>query len=455
MSGVIIVGGGISGLATAWHLSKHDIPCTVLEAGERCGGRIVTERVDDFLIEGGADSVLTQKPWAIDLCRELGLEDQLQPTRSERPRFFILHNSELMPMPDGMVLMIPTDAAAFRRSPLISDAGKERMLQERDIPCGPEQKDESLDAFITRRFGRECLETIAGPLLGAIYMTPPEKLSMRCAFPRFLDAEQKHGSLIRAMENRPSGDKPSSMFTTLAGGMGTMIDALVEQLGNRIKTGVTVSCLEAKDNGFTVHTNHGTETARAIVMACPAASAASICRSQLPTLAAELETINHVSTATVSLGFAPDQLRNSQIPDGTGFVVPAGEQRKIQACTWVSNKFAGRAAGDTVLLRAFMGGPDNGEWVMQTADEALIEIALDELRDIMGFSAASSITRVYRWPDAHPQYEVGHLERVERMEAAVRDAGDLYLCGWPYRGNGIPDCVRCAQETADRIKENL
>ncbi|MDP7396075.1 MAG: protoporphyrinogen oxidase [Lentisphaeria bacterium] len=452
--GVAIIGGGISGLAAAWYLKQRGISCVVLEAANRCGGKIVSERRDGFLIEGGPDSVLTEKPWAIDLCRELGLADQLLPMRHERAGFFILRDGQLASMPEGMLLMIPSQLPAFLRNRLISPAGKIRMLAERFVRPRPNDTDESVASFVTRRFGRECLDSLAGPLLGGIYMARPENLSMRCAFPRFLDAERKHGSLIKAVQKR-AGAARGSMFTTLKDGMGCLVEALAARLDEMIHVDTDVTEIGRHDASWIVRAGEREWHAKAVVLACPVQSAAALCADLAPAFFSELQTIRHVSTATVSLAYSNGTIHPSQIPDGTGFIVPEQEGRRILACTWVSNKFAGRAPEHGVLIRVFIGGDAHGDLVTSCTDEALVQIARDELRDIMKLDTAPSFASVYRWKAAHPQYEVGHLDRVERIEAAAQQLGRLYVTGWPYRGNGISDCVRCAHETADRIADEL
>ena len=454
MPNTIIIGGGISGLATAHYLQKAGIDCTVLEAATRCGGKIVSERSGEFLVEGGPDSVLTQKPWANDLCREIGLEDQLQPTRPEFARILFLHKGELVPLPEGMMLMIPTDKAKFLLTRLISPQGKLRMLQEAFIRRRKSTEDESLASFIKRRFGQECLDTIAGPLLGSIYMTPPERLSMRCAFPRFIAAEQKHGSLIKSMLSAPKPKGKTSMFTTLRDGMQVLTDTLAERLANCIETGVTVTGLERTASGYIVRAGDRQWAADRVVVTCPALPAADLSATIAPDIAAELRSVSHVSTATVSLGYGSGVLDASQIPNGTGFIVPDAEQRQIMACTWASNKFEHRAPEGGAVVRAFMGGPSNSELVTSSSDDELVAIVRGELKSIIGIDAVPALIRVSRWEAAHPQYELGHLERIERIEAAAANLGSLHFCGWPYRGNGIPDCVRCAKELAKEIQSS-
>jgi oxygen-dependent protoporphyrinogen oxidase len=451
---VAIIGGGISGLAAAWYLKQHGMSCVVLESASRCGGKIITERRDGFVMEGGPDSVLTRKPWAIDLCRELGLEKQLRPMRNERSGFCVLHDGQLVPLPDGMMLMVPVRLRSFLRSNLISPAGKMRMLAERFVRRRSSDGDESVASFVTRRFGRECLESLAGPLLGGIYVARPENLSMRCAFPRFLDAERKHGSLIKAVQKR-TGTPNGSMFTTLKDGMGSLIDGLTVKLDDMIHVNTLVTEIRPRETSWIVRSDRQEWRPRAVVLACPAPSAAALCTDIAPDLCSELRAIRHVSTATISLAYSNSVVPQSQIPNGTGLIIPEREGRRIMACTWASNKFADRAPASGVLIRAFIGGYGQGKLVTSCSDATLVQIVTDELRDIMGLDAAPAFTSVFRWQAAHPQYEVGHLDRVERIEAAAQKLDCLYVTGWPYRGNGIPDCVRCARETADRITHEL
>jgi len=474
---VAVVGGGIAGLAAAWQLrraaagaggAQTTAPPRVLvfEAAPRFGGRIRSERRDGFLLEGGPDSFVTRKPQAVELARELGLGDRLLDTREENHRVRIVHRGRLVDLPSDMGTALPCRLAPIWGSELLSWRGKLRLSLERVIPRRRATGDESLAAFLRRRFGREVLDRLAGPVLAGIYLADPETLSLSATFPQFAEIERRHGSVMRAMAGGGGGGvpAPAARRVTLAGGVGELADALLAALeadaGVELHAAAPVRRLvrdalvrdgggwrlELADGGTSDAALH----ADAAVLALPAWAAAGLVADWAPRLAGGLAAVPYVSTATVSLGY-----RQSDLPrplDGFGFVVPAAEGRRITACTWSSAKFDGRAAAGCALLRAFLGGP-RGEHHLAADDDTLVAIAREELADLMGLDTTLAceplLTAVHRHPRATPQYLVGHRERVAEMTAQLPPG--LALAGAAYHGIGIPDCIASGRRAADAV----
>ncbi|MFQ6059182.1 MAG: protoporphyrinogen oxidase [Anaerolineae bacterium] len=468
MTRVIIVGGGIAGLATAYYLQEGAraagirLEYILIESRPRFGGTIVTDRLDGFVIEGGPDCFLSQKPWALELCQQLGLADRLIGTNDERRKVYVLWQGRLHELPEGVMLIVPTRFAPFLRSSLLSLSGKLRMGLDLVIPPKRDDDDESLADFVRRRLGSEALEKIAEPLMAGIHVADPERLSLKATFPRFIELEKKHGSLIRGMlaqRRRAAARGPDgarrrwSMFVSLRGGLTELVEALVGRLSaGSLMAGRRVVGLSRPLGGaapYTVHLDDGTSLrADAVVLATPAYITAHLLEGLNPSLAGALRAIPYVSTATVSLGYKRADLIHPL--DGFGFVVPKRENRKIMACTWTSAKFDGRAPHDHVLLRGFIGGT-RAEHLVELDDEAMVRMVQEELRAIMGVTAEPVLARVYRWEKASPQYEVGHLERVAALEAMCAPHPGLFLTGSAYRGVGIPDCIHDGALTAERV----
>lgn len=467
---VVIIGGGITGLATAYYLQKHhktsDIPfeITLIDASQELGGKIKTEKVDGFTIEGGPDSFLGQKPWATELATELGIRDQLIGTNDEKRKTFVLVKGKLTPLPDGVMLIIPTKIMPFALSPLISWPGKIRMGMDLFIPPFKGKDDESVADFIRRRLGTEALYKIAEPLMSGIHVSDPEKQSVLATFPRFRNIEQKHGSLIRGMLAQKRAPHPpsnnnsnkNSLFISLKNGVSQLINTLETSLKDcQILKNITVTALFPAANGrYSLELSNGDELcADAVVLAIPSFNAGSLIQGINPQLADQLATIPYVSTATISMAFKKSEITKPF--SGFGFVVPSTEKRKISACTWSSIKFDDRAPEDHLLLRCFVGGPGKEEMV-DLEDQELVQIARNELKDILGLAAEPVISRIYRWKKANPQYEVGHLDLVEDLFNYCRkETPGIYLTGSAYEGVGIPDCVNQGKKTAEQLVQYL
>jgi oxygen-dependent protoporphyrinogen oxidase len=472
---IAIVGGGIAGLATAYYLQQRgrqaglSLTYTLIESASAFGGTIITEVSEGFVIEGGPDCFITQKPAALHLCRELGLEGRLIGTNDALRKVYVLDGGRLRPLPDGVMLVIPTKFAPFVLSPLISLPGKARMGLDFFIPPRREGGDESLADFIRRRLGQEALDKIAEPLMAGIHVADPERLSLHSTFPRFVELEQKYGSLIKGMlaqkarlaaRKSQGAERELSIFMTLRGGLGELVETLAARLEGQTLRGTHVVGLERApdslrrgDERYCLRLEDGqTLLADAVVLATPAYVAAELIEPMNPALATKLRAIRYVSTATVSLGFRRSEFEHPL--DGFGFVVSARDRSRLMACTWTSTKFSGRAPDGHVSVRGFVGGPRN-EGLVNLPDEALIRLVREELRSVMGVGARPVMARVYRWPQANPQYDVGHLEQVDDIEAMAATLPGLYLTGSAYRGVGIPDCIEQARKTAEAVVAQL
>jgi oxygen-dependent protoporphyrinogen oxidase len=463
---IAVIGGGISGLAAAYTLQETSrekgLNATVflVEAENRLGGKIITEQVDGFTIDGGPDCFIRQKPWAAQLAGKIGLHDELIGTNDERRKTYVVEKGKLVPLPDGVMLIIPTRIMPFALSPLISPLGKLRMGLDLLIPPFKGEGDESIGDFVRRRLGTEALEKIAEPLLSGIHVSDPEKQSLLATFPRFRALEQNHGSLIQGMlkerkrtgQQKPvSADGPTSIFLSLRGGMGQLVSRLETSLQDvQLLCGQSVTALERQSGGgFHINlSGHAPLDVDAVILAIPAHAASRLVEGFAPKIARDLQKIRYVSTATISLAYRKSDIRRPF--SGFGFVIPRKEKRDISACTWTSIKFDHRAPEGMVLLRCFVGGPGKEEMVSRS-DEEMIAIARRELNSLMGLDASPIFSRIFRWEKANPQYDVDHLPLVRHIFDQCEEIPGLYLAGSAYEGVGIPDCIRQGQHAAENV----
>jgi oxygen-dependent protoporphyrinogen oxidase len=468
---VLVVGGGVSGLAAACRLVEQrdtlqlDLNVKLIEAADRLGGSIETTSRDGFLLEGGPDSFITQKPWALALVKRLGIEDRLIRTDPDLRRTFVVRKGRLLPVPEGFMMLAPTRWWPMITSPLFSLRGKLRMGLDLFIPRGPEQADESLASFVTRRLGREALDRMAQPMIGGIYTADPKNLSLRATMPRFLDLEKQYGSIIKGMR---AGQKQTqkhaprdagarySLFVSFDAGMEVLVDAIAERLGaSVVTTGRAARRLSRNrdDKTWTITTTDGESiTADAVVLTTPAGASSRILADLDADLAASLAAIKYASSATLSLAYRRDAVAHPL--DGFGFVVPAVEKRPLIAGSFSSVKFAGRAPDGHVLIRAFIGGAMFPEQ-MALDDAEITEAVQRELAALLGITGEPLFTALRRYPDSMPQYPVGHLERVERMFVQIERLGAIRLAGNAYGGVGIPDCVHAGEQAADAVLDQL
>ncbi|MFG0333851.1 MAG: protoporphyrinogen oxidase [Maioricimonas sp. JB049] len=470
---VAVVGGGISGLAAAHRLLEQNpaVAVTVYEASPRVGGVFGTEQVGDYRIETGADSFITNKPHALDLCRRLGLEDRLISTDSTYRRSLILHNGLPVPTPDGFNLMVPARIGPILRTPLLSPLGKLRLGLEYFVPRRRDDKDESLASFVRRRLGQQVFERIVQPMVGGIYTSDPEKLSLSATLPRFVDMERDHGSLIRAAlrqrrDNREVSGEASAasgarygLFASLKGGMSELLEALSRRLNanDALRLDCPVVAIQpahqADWSGYAIGRADGTtEHVDAVILAVPAYRAADLLDDWNRELAEALRGIEYASSGIVISGHRLENVRHPL--DAFGLVIPHIEQRQILAVSFLSRKFHGRAPEGRVVLRTFVGGALQPE-LLEQSDDDLISMVHGELRDILGVEGEPDFVRVARWHRKMPQYHIGHLERVQQIESLTRRSPGLFIAGNAYHGVGIPDCIRSGEQAAQRALETL
>jgi len=451
-SHVVIIGGGISGLAAAHRLSEQQVQVTLLEASHRLGGTIQTEQRDGFLLERGPDSFISEKPQAVELAKRLGLESRLVQTNEQFRRSFIVRDGRLRPVPEGFQLLAPSRLWPFITSDIFSLAGKARMAADLLLPRKSTNgtNDESLASFVRRRLGVEALDRMAQPMVGGIYTADPETLSLRATLPRFLEMEREHRSLILAMLRQGRAQKVGtsgarySLFLSFDQGMQVLVDVLARQIKADIRLNTRAVGLKREGSAWVITTSDGEElSADKICIALPAYLAATLLHGRL---AEKLRQIKYASTATINFAYRRSAIAHPL--NGFGFVVPFIEKRSLIACTFSSVKFSGRAPEGHVLLRAFAGGalqPD-----IFALDEAEMTARVEtDLRELLGINEAPLFVECAKWERSMPQYEVGHLERVNEIEKLISEIPGLTLAGNAYRGAGIPDCIRSGQTAAE------
>jgi len=459
MKRIAIIGGGISGLAAAFALEKHrlagaSLEYVLFESSPRLGGVVVTERVDGCLVEAGPDSFLTEKPWASDLCREVGLGDQLIGSNDADRKTYILVKGRLALIPDGLMFMVPTRIMPTVLSPLFSIRTKLRMAREWFHPPRKTDTDETVAEFVERHYGSEMVDRLADPLLSGVYGGEAAQLSVRAVLPRFAEMEATHGSLGRAILAarkklaHVSKAPPRPLFTSLKDGMQQLVNAVVSRLpASAFFASRPVQRIQRLENGWVISAGHASDHFDAAIVATPALVAAELLRTVSENLASELAGIQYTSSVTVNLGY--DASVRAALPPGFGFLIPRSEGKRMLAATFVHHKFPHRAPDDRALLRCFIGGARN-EQVLQAPDEEVLRIVREELRQIIGPTANPLFTRVYRWKGAMAQYGVGHLDRLQRIESLLRQLPGLTLAGNGYRGIGVPDCVRSGTDSANQ-----
>lgn len=470
---VVIVGGGISGLATAFSLQEKaaqaglPIRCTILESDASWGGKIITHRIGDIVTEAGPDSFLSQKQAGLDLCMKLGLADQLINTNETAKRASVLYRGRLHDLPEGLLSFVPRQLGPFLHSGLLGWSGLARMGLEFAVPPGSPREDESLAGFLRRRFGAQAYERVLEPLMAGIYAGDAEQMSLRATFPRFFELEQQHGSIIRGMMaakksalSAASLQPRRTMFVSLKNGLSELVTALthcVTRQGGDLRVGARVDALRVRSHDpgrwmYDLILHDGSAlSAESVVLATPAYVSAELLRPLTPIAGGLLDLIPYASTATIAMAF-PRALTSAI--EGFGLIVPRREQRRLIAATWTSLKWPHRAPADQLLVRCYVGGVGR-EDVLQLGDDALTATVREELAALCGISAAPTYTEVNRWWKAMPQYTIGHLSRLEQLDAAVSRYPGLILTGAAYRGVGIPDCIRDGALAAEHVIQSL
>jgi protoporphyrinogen/coproporphyrinogen III oxidase len=474
MKRIAIIGGGVAGLSAAYALEKQkkkgaELNYILFEAGSRLGGVIATERVDDFVIEAGPDSFLTEKPWAADLCRELGLGDELIASNDAERRTYILLNGRLVPLPDGLMFMVPTNFRAAFFSSLFSWPTKLRFLREWFYRPTPDIPESTAAEFVERHYGREMVERVADPLLSGVYGGSADELSATSVLARFAEIEAKQGSLGRAilaarkLQSLPAGPSSAgqpkvavprrSLFTSVKNGMQAIIDALATQIPeSQQRLNTQVEAVNPEFGKWLVASSGRTEEFDGVIIAVPAHGAGELLRSQIPQISLELEQIRYSSSLTVALAY--DDKTRMSLPPGFGFLVPRTEGKRILACTFVHNKFPNRAPDDRALIRCFLGGSRDEE-ILQLSDVEITSIVRSELQEIPGITVQPDFVKIFRWPHAMAQYTVGHKTPVERIRKIISSASGLAMAGNAYDGIGVPDCIRSGSGAAAKVLADL
>jgi protoporphyrinogen/coproporphyrinogen III oxidase len=447
---IAIVGGGISGLAAAHYLARHrpDLHVVVIERDHRLGGKIVTEQFKGFVVEGGPDSFLSSKPRGLGLARELGLEGRLQGTNDSKRRTWVMSQGRLHRLPEGLSGLVPSRLEPLLESDLFSPAGKERLLREPEIPARDGNDDESIAAFISRRFGSEVYERMVEPLMAGIYAGNGEHLSLAATFPQLRQLEQQYGSLLAGIQatTASSGTQPSrSAFLTPCGGTGELVVALSRSMPEvEVVTNMGVRIVEEVGGGFVLRLeDDSTLRTDVVILATPAHETSTLVAHLDGTLSETLGSIPHVSSATVSLAYPAGKV--SRALEGYGYVVPRREGRPVLASTWTSTKFAHRAPEGWVLLRVFIGRSGVDE-VLKGSDASLAALARAEVADVLECRDEPGLQRVFRWVDGMPQYTMGHLDRVVRVRVRSAHHPGLFLAGNYLQGVGLPDCIASGEQ---------
>ena len=467
---VIVIGGGITGLAAGYRLMREAenrnilLEVALLEASDRVGGVIQTTHKDEFLIEHGPDAFISTKPWAKNLCEELGIEDKLIGTNPKVRRSFVTRNGILHPVPEGFYMMAPGALLPFLKSPIFSWWGKLRMGLDLLISRRGNDTDESVADFVRRRLGTEAFERMAQPMIGGIYTSDAENLSLKATFPRFLEMEKAHGSIIKALwaQKRKSRQTATSgltrdtsgprygLFLALAYGMQTLTDTLAQILSGCIRLHARVATIQQTENEvrWRVSLEDGKiQEAELLCIALPAPQAGKILAEISPTLAKRLTSIPYASSATVNMAFRREDVTHPL--NGMGFVVPATEQRTLIGCSFSSVKFENRAPAEHVLLRAFVEETNNAN------QNKLTESALTDVGKLLGIKKEPLFSIVSQHSQAMAQYLVGHQELVTEIEELAKSLPGLALAGNAYHGIGIPDCIHSGEQAALALLDSL
>ncbi len=446
MQRVIIIGAGISGLSAAYDLTQAGVDCTILEKQPRLGGVIETRAWENCLLECGPDSFISSKPEALTLIKELGLQNQVMGSNDHQRTTYILKKGRLVPLPEGVMMIVPTRALPLLKSPLLGWRTKIRMALELLRQPGPAD-DRSVAEFVIDHFGQETLDYLAEPLLSGVYGGDPRQLSVASVLPRFLQMEAQYGSLARgALRSKREGPSNGSVFQTLKGGLGTLVEVLAKGLTVRHQAAETIE--RRNGGGFRVRAGGYWLEADQVVLACPAWAAAMLLPGVDAELARLLGGITYSSSLTLSLIYKSSEFDGMRA--GFGFLIPKRERQRLAAGTFISTKWRHRAPEDRILLRCFFGGIHDEE-VLRESDESLIAIAREELRRILGLTASPIFHSIARWPRSMAQYPVGHITRVQEIRDRAAATPGLQLAGNAYEGIGIPDCVRTGRRAARQI----
>ena len=443
----VIAGGGISGLSASYDLRKAGAECVVVESNSQLGGVIRTERIEGNVLECGPDSFISQKPAALELIRELGLEGDVIGSNDDKRVTFIRRDGKLIPLPDGMMMMVPTKIMPMALSPLLSWGTKIRMgLEYFRKPVEGPQADRSVAEFIRDHYGQETLDYLAEPLLSGVYGGDPANLSVGAVLPRFVDIEAKYGSLTRGvLDQKSKAPAPSgSLFRTLKSGLGTLVEKLTPPVGS-VMLSSAVESIEAARGGYRVRVAGNWIDTRCVILTGPAYQAAKLISGVDSTLAEKLDEIEYSSSAIVNIGY-----RTSTMPKhlvGFGLLVPRKERKRLRACTFVANKFSHRVADGWQVVRCFFGGTADAA-ILEESDDAIRRQAVEELKELVGISVEPDFFSIKRWPRSMAQYAVGHAARMEEIRGRLKALPGVFLAGNGYQGIGLPDCIQMGRAAA-------
>lgn len=442
---VLILGGGIAGLTAAWTLQQAGVPYTLIEAARHLGGMIQTAYFDGFVAEGGPETFITRKPELWELAVELGLEEVMTPITSETSGAAVLHNNQVMPVPLSPVRFVTTSLLSWR--------GKLRMMAEPFIPARKDNDDETLADFARRRLGSEACDRLIAPILSGIYNSDAERQSIMTTASVMRDLE-KHGSLVmgtiatmrKRRAEQKAGVKAPPRSVSFANGAQELVDTMAERFTGDVRLNTHVTKLEADENGYLATLNTGEQfAADALILAIPAKAAAPLLADLAPSAAAMLAQIRFADIGTVALGYHTEAMRDA--PPVSSLMIPRRARRRIDAVLWRP----GRAPAGQTLLRVFLGGA--APELLQLSDEALVAVVRDELQELLTITDAPIAYEIFRWPAGFPQADVGHLQLVDQIEAAL--PATVALAGNSYRGIGVPDCVRQGRDAAARIVQQV
>ncbi|MCB0036271.1 MAG: protoporphyrinogen oxidase [Anaerolineales bacterium] len=464
---LVIIGGGVTGLAAAYRAHQQNplLKITLLEASDYLGGKIMTEEINGFTLEGGPDCFLSRKPRGIGLCEALGVTAELQGRKPAEHKAYVWRNGRLHTLPEGLSGMIPTQLEPLLNHTLLTPEGAQRVAQEPEIPVKESDEDEAVGTFVSRRFGREAFENLIEPLMGGIYAGQADQLSLEATFPQLRQVELKHGSLIKGLGNNTAAqDVYYPPFVSFKQGMVGLVQHIVERLGDSVSIYLNTKATQIKQTAagdwlITTQDNQSKMPldatlrpenlkSKTLILATPAFINAKLLSEVAPQAAVAHAEIPYASTALVN--FAYDTAALPKLPEGYGYVTPQVEKRDALACTWTSQKWDHRAPEGKTLLRVYIGRYGEGD-VTKLNDDTLVDIAQREIRETLGITAAPQLRHIFRWPNGLPQYNLGHLERLQRIDEELGQLSGLYVAGAAYNGVGIPDCIKSGEAAAEKV----